>query len=97
MGYMKTYRFILITLAVLAVNSGRSQQKSSTVQFADKSYYLVDSLDLTHLGERYIHNLDSFLTIYHSSENDTVKLSALENIANNMVDDTKMKYNDFKC
>ncbi len=65
---------IFVTLLFLcSLGYGNAQQ------FADKEFYLVDSLDLSKVNEYNKHLLDSALTIYHSQSEDSDKLKTLLN------------------
>ena len=56
--------------------------------FADKKYYLIDSLDLSRLSKTEIALLDSCLSIYHKTDSDTLRLIQIGNLANG-IEDTK--------
>lgn len=60
--------------------------------YADKSYYLVDSLNLNELSKKDKNILDSALTIYHNTSNDTDQLNALAIIPKEMLHDDWSKY-----
>jgi tetratricopeptide (TPR) repeat protein len=60
--------------------------------FADKEYYLIDSLVLEELGEGDRTLMDSCLKVYHKAEHDTDKINALNGICENMMDDSWGKY-----
>lgn len=67
--------------------------KSQT--YADKSFYLVDALNLKDVSENDKLLIDSCLKTYHKSNVDTVKLSALAAIVEDCWDDNVWpKYND---
>jgi len=51
--------------------------------FADKKFYLVDSLVLASVHNRDIPLFDSTLALYHSAPHDTVKLQYLDFIIDN--------------
>jgi serine phosphatase RsbU (regulator of sigma subunit)/Tfp pilus assembly protein PilF len=55
--------------------------------FADRNYYLVDSLDLSVISEFDKELLDSSLKKYHSAKHDTDKLNALNYIVEESWDD----------
>lgn len=50
-------------------------------QFADKKYYLIDSLDLKTLGKKDLRKLDSLLKVYHTTSSDSLKLLTLDRLA----------------
>ena len=49
-------------------------------QFADKSYYLVDSLDLDDISDKDRRLIDSCLRVYHTTDSDTTKIKILDAI-----------------
>lgn len=61
--------------------------------YADKSYYLVDSLNLDELSKDDRQLLDSAMTIYHNAKHDTDKINSLWIIGRNMVNENWKKYN----
>jgi len=62
---------------------------------ADKSFYLVDSLDLENVSIEDKKYIDSCLNVYHQSTNDTVQIHSLATIVENTWnDDVWPKYND---
>ena len=63
--------------------------------YADKEYYLVDSLDLDELADPDIELLNSSLKLYHSSTEDTLKIQAINTICENMMHDDWIKYNQW--
>ncbi len=62
-------------------------------QFAEKEYYLIDSLVLEELSEPDLVLLNNSLKLYHSAKDDTNKINALNNICENMLHDAWVKYN----
>ena len=67
---------------------GRSQN------FADKKYYLVDSLDLITLTKSDKQLIDSCLNVYHKVKDDTSKINAIKLIVEEGFDDKIwLKYN----
>ena len=46
-------------------------------KFADKSYYIIDSLILEELVDSDKHLLDSALSLYHEAINDTARFNAI--------------------
>ena len=54
--------------------------------YADKSYYLVDSLDLSTLTESDLLIVDSCLKVFHNAEHDTVKVNAIGFIVEESLD-----------
>ena len=61
-------------------------------KYADKAYYLVDSLVLSELSSSDITLLDSCLNLYHKVEDDTSKVKALQGICDKLVHDDWKKY-----
>ena len=64
-------------------------------KFADKSYYLIDSLILEELVDSDKHLLDSALTLYHEAINDTSRFNAIYIITQEMAHEVWSKYNEF--
>jgi len=64
--------------------------------FADKDYYLIDSLNLEALTEIDRHLVDSCLKVYHKAKEDTSKIHAIEFIIGESWDDKVWpKYNQW--
>ena len=61
-------------------------------EIADKSYYLVDSLVLEELTENDRLILDSCLNIFSLAKDDTSKITALNFIYDNLVNDVWSDY-----
>ena len=61
-------------------------------QFADKSHYLIDSLELEELTHSDLKLLDSVLTLYHTATHDTDRLNALGILCENMMHNSWHKY-----
>ena len=61
-------------------------------KFADKDYYLVDSLNLKELSKADRTILDSCLMKFHTSQNDTIKLRALSVICDNLMSEVWSEY-----
>lgn len=65
-------------------------------QFADKDFYLIDSLVLDDLSESDRAELDSILPLYHAAKSDTVKLNLLEGLVEmKWVDSFWYDYHDY--
>lgn len=80
---------IISCLIILTLVLGLKAQ-----EFADKKFYLIDSLELTKLSEYDKNLVDSLLHLYHKSSQDSVKLKSIDFIANNMVNpEVWPKYN----
>jgi len=81
--------FLVIILSVFFAKNTKAQE------FADVSYYLIDSLNVDALDESDRYMLDSLLAIYHSSEEDSAKVGILNKITNNVMNDKVWpRYND---
>ena len=72
---------ILIGLLILFIPNLYCQN------FADKQYYLVDSLALEQLAPFEIKIIDSSLQAYHKASHDTLKIKAINNIVQNCWND----------
>ena len=79
---MKNLKFILLIIVIL---SGVEMRQCYAQNYADKTYYLVDSLDLDELGESDKVLLESSLKEYHKAKDDTSKINALNSICESMV------------
>ena len=64
-------------------------------EFADKKFYLVDSLELKSLSEKDKNTINSLLTVYHKTKNDSIQLIQLNNLVANCENIIWMKYNEF--
>ena len=80
---MKIFIYIFISVIPL---------KGFSQSFADKRFYLVDSLNLEELSSNDLQLLDSSLTAYHNSKHDTDRLKALALIPLNMIHSDWSKY-----
>jgi tetratricopeptide (TPR) repeat protein len=61
-------------------------------KFADREYYLVDSLVLEELSEADLNIVEASMKDFHGSKNDTGKIKALDNICENMMHEDWRKY-----
>ncbi|MGB0888618.1 MAG: tetratricopeptide repeat protein, partial [Vicingaceae bacterium] len=62
--------------------------------FADKDYYLVDSLEIDKVSESDLKLIDSCLTFFHAAKDDTTRLKAINTIVEESWDDKVWpKYN----
>ena len=69
---------------------------SNAQQFADKQFYLVDSLVIDSVSSRDKAVLDSSLNLFHNSSNDTIKINIINSIVDNCWDDNVWpKYNNW--
>ena len=87
-------KLIYISIVILLSIQGFSQT------FADKKFYLVDSLVLSELNNDDRQLLDSALYLYRSSKNDSIKFYWLDFLSNNLTDEVWQKYNQIlyqKC
>ncbi|MBL4888371.1 MAG: tetratricopeptide repeat protein [Flavobacteriaceae bacterium] len=64
--------------------------------FADKGFYLIDSLVLSNLSTYDIHLIDSALTIFHDAKEDTNRIAALGIICENMMHNDWHKFQYFQ-
>lgn len=64
-------------------------------QFADKQFYLLDSLDVNVINQNDRLIIDSLLGEYHKSKSDTTKLNQLTVLISNCEDDVWIRYNYF--
>ncbi len=89
--YLRKKKALCIVACILIQSLNLEAQN-----FADKKYYLIDSLDLINVANSDRTMLDSCLQIYHGSNSDTVKLKAIEYIAENSWDDNIWpRYNEW--
>lgn len=65
------HKIICLFLLFVSING-------SAQIFADKNYYLVDSLNLEELSESHRELIENSLKQYHSAKNDTSKVKAIE-------------------
>jgi tetratricopeptide (TPR) repeat protein/DNA-binding CsgD family transcriptional regulator len=84
---LKITRCILL---ILFINSGLCIFSQI---YADKNYYLIDSLNLEELSDGDRRLLDSVLILYHNTENDTIQLNALAILQQNLINNNWIKYN----
>lgn len=82
---IKFFTFILTFFSILTITS---QNK----KFADKSFYLVDSLVLEDLPERNVFIIDSCLALYHKTDNDSLKWNYLNIIIENTYSEAWYKF-----
>ncbi len=68
--------------------------ESKAQLFAPKKFYLVDSLVLKNLTKQDKSLIDSALTEYHKSANDSVKLNLLSEIVSDCENEIWIKYNE---
>lgn len=90
----RNVRFLIKNLVLTFIISLSFQ--SLAQQFADKKFYLVDSLDLTQISESDKILLDTSLNLYHLATHDTAKLDLIEHIVDECWDERVWpKYNSF--
>lgn len=68
-------------------------ETTSAQQFANKAFYLVDSLQLEALTKADRSIIDSTLTIYHQSKNDSVRVFQLKILVESCENEIWIKYN----
>lgn len=82
---------LLLILAPLLVNAQSTTNKQK-LGFADPSFYIIDSLELNKLSQADKSLLKSKLTKFHKSKSDTSKIDVLEEIIDDLVDESWEKY-----
>ncbi|MBL4625256.1 MAG: tetratricopeptide repeat protein [Flavobacteriales bacterium] len=85
---MKLTKLILAVLTTLFLQTKLTWAQS----FADREYYLIDSLVLDELTETDHLLADSCLKLYHKAERDMDKINALDDICENMMHESWTKY-----
>jgi serine phosphatase RsbU (regulator of sigma subunit)/Tfp pilus assembly protein PilF len=88
--YIYTIKIIIYILLFLISFQGIAQT------FADKEYYLIDSLVLEELIDSDKQLIEKSLKLYHAAENDTSKINALNDLCENMMDERWIKYQFFQ-
>lgn len=88
---MRKYVYILS-----AILCGMVTDTSFGQNYADKEYYLIDSLDLSQLSIYDRQLLDSCLNLYHSSNHDTTRVKALNGVCGSMVHEDWTRYQFFQ-
>ena len=83
-------KFSIYILLSLISFSGFNQN------FADKDFYLIDSLKLNELSKGDIELLDSSLKLFREAQNDTSKINAIGIICENMMHADWVKYQRFQ-
>jgi len=73
-----------------------ARQSILAQDYADKSYYLIDSLDMEGLTTDDSLLLETSLSIYHSANKDTTRINAIGEICSNMMDNAWVKYQFFQ-
>lgn len=86
---MKNIKYIPLLLIILSLF-----QKLSAQNFADKDYYLIDSLEIDKISPSDRLLIDSCLTLFHKAKHDTDKLNCISNIVEESWDNNVWpKYN----
>ena len=83
-------RFLILILLCFIVNSSVAQK------FADKKYYLIDSLVLDELISSDKQLLENAMISYHNAKDDTSKVVSLNPIVENMISDYWKNYQFFQ-
>ncbi|PHS10820.1 MAG: hypothetical protein COA88_00605 [Kordia sp.] len=84
--YFDKWLFIIALFFFTITSSGQI--------YADKNYYLIDSLNLNELSEGDKKTINSSLILYHNATNDTLKLDAIDLMVENLWDEkTWPRYN----
>ncbi len=86
---MKRFSFIYLIIGVLSLIQ---YPKLFAQKFADKDYYLVDSLNLEELSEADNEILEASLKNYHQSKSDSAKIFSLNNICDSLLHNHWKKY-----
>jgi serine phosphatase RsbU (regulator of sigma subunit)/Tfp pilus assembly protein PilF len=86
---LSKFKIGLVTLFLLVACANLFSQ-----DFADKEYYLVDSLDLNTLSQPDRSAIDSLLNEYHLEKEDSSKLNKLTTLISLCEDDIWVKYNE---
>ncbi len=86
---MRYLKYILLIIVILSLSKER---QCFAQKFADKKYYLVDSLDLGALPESDKHLIDSCLKVYHKAKHDTSKINVLADIIESMMHEDWYKF-----
>ena len=79
---MKLKGILFGFLCSLLIHTGKGQ-----VSVNDPGFYLIDSLDLSIISPKDKELFDTTLVLYHSTENDTLRLNLLNHIINNCLND----------
>jgi hypothetical protein len=85
---LSKFKIGLVTLFLLVACANLFSQ-----DFADKEYYLVDSLDLNTLSQPDRSAMDSLLNEFHLEKEDSTKLKFLLKLISICEDDIWVKYN----
>jgi len=89
-SYISYIKYLTYILLFLISFNGLAQE------FADKAYYLVDSLVLDAIGDNDKQIITSSLKLYHAAKDDTSKINALNDICENMMHEDWEKYQRFQ-
>lgn len=90
---MKQLKSIFLLISILNLFQYASLYAQ---QYADKEYYLVDSLILEELSTSDKDIIEKSLTNYHQSKSDSGKIYALNNICDNLLHNDWKKYQFFQ-
>lgn len=85
----KNWDIYLLFILCLCISPARGQT------YAEKAYYLIDSLNLDELGESDKHLIDSALKLYHQAKHDSDRLNSIMILTQKMVHEDWSKYNEF--
>jgi serine phosphatase RsbU (regulator of sigma subunit) len=88
-------KFLKYTLLIIIIPSLTWNIQIQAQSYADKQYYLVDSLLLEDLSDSDKDLLENSLKQYYQTKSDTQKVNALSVICENMMHDDWTKYNDW--
>jgi serine phosphatase RsbU (regulator of sigma subunit)/Tfp pilus assembly protein PilF len=84
----KKHLLVILVLFVFSIQNTKAQT------FADKSFYLLDSLNLETLLERDKILIDTLLQEYHESKEDSIKLNCLNVLISECENEVWVRYNN---
>jgi len=90
---MKNIKYIFLFVVILSLSKNK---QCFGQNFADKTYYLIDSLNLKDLSKQDNQLLKESLTAYHKSKIDTERIATLNNICQNLVSEKWVSYQYFQ-
>ncbi|MBL4755386.1 MAG: tetratricopeptide repeat protein [Flavobacteriales bacterium] len=91
---LKILLLFTLFLAQEQFGPNKAEAQVTSEQHADPSYYLIDSLNLSSFADEDKALLDSMLTIYHETEQDSTKIISINILAENLMHESWLDYND---
>lgn len=88
-----SYLLLILTLGVATLIGF----KANAQEFADKSYYLVDSLVLEDFSEQDREVMEKYLSEFHATDDDTVKVGAIYKLISEITSSDWLKFNEVLC